>query len=47
MNCPKCKTKLPIIRFTTSLRQMFWGGWTCPNPQCGTEMDRKGKIIKK
>jgi hypothetical protein len=41
--CPKCGAKLPAIRKPTSLRQMLWGGWTCP--ACGCEVDRKGRPI--
>ena len=38
--CPNCLTPVPRYRKPTSLRQAFFGGWTCEN--CGTEMDRKG-----
>jgi hypothetical protein len=42
--CPACGTPQPKWRKPTSVRQMFFGGYTCPN--CGTEMDRNGKAIK-
>lgn len=41
--CPECGTPVPRFRNPTSLRQAFWGGWTCV--ECGTEMDRHGDEI--
>lgn len=41
--CPKCKTKLPIIRKPKNLKQEVWGGHTCPN--CETELDQFGNMI--
>jgi hypothetical protein len=42
-NCPECAAPLPKLRVPTSVRQAFWGGWTCP--VCGCEVDRRGKKI--
>jgi hypothetical protein len=42
-DCPACGTRQPAVRTPTSLRQTFWGGWTCAN--CGTEIDRHGRTI--
>lgn len=44
LTCPACGMPQPKWRKPTSMRQMFFGGYTCPN--CGTEMDRNGKDIK-
>ena len=41
--CPVCGTPVPMYRHPTSLRQAFWGGWTCED--CGTEMDRHGRKL--
>ena len=38
--CAVCHTEVPMYRRPTSLRQAFWGGWTCEN--CGSELDRHG-----
>ncbi len=46
VNCPKCGTKLPFIRWPDSPKQAAWGGWTCPNPKCKCKIDRKGREIK-
>ena len=40
-NCPRCGTKLPMIRKPTSADEALWGGWTCPN--CGAKVDKYGK----
>jgi hypothetical protein len=40
-NCPRCGTRLPMIRKPSSTEEMMWGGWTCPN--CGCKVDRYGK----
>jgi ribosomal protein S27E len=45
LKCPACETQQPLWRKPASFRQLMWGGWTCPN--CGTEMDRKGKAIER
>jgi hypothetical protein len=41
--CPKCGQRLPLFRVPTSLHQLMWGGWTCPD--CGCEMDKWGKAV--
>ncbi len=43
--CPVCGTLQPQWRRPNSLRQTFWGGWTCA--RCGTEMDRDGNAIER
>lgn len=43
VQCPQCGEKTPFARIPNSLRQAFWGGWTCG--KCGCEMDRKGGKI--
>ena len=45
--CPKCGTKLEKIRIPTNQRQLIHGGWTCPNPKCGCEINWKGELIEK
>ncbi len=40
-NCPRCGTKLPMIRKPASKEETLWGGWTCPN--CGCKVDRYGR----
>lgn len=42
--CPDCGEPLPKVRKPANKRQMLWGGWTCP--ECGCEVDRKGKKIE-
>lgn len=42
-NCPRCGTRLPMIRKPASSEQMLWGGWTCPN--CGCKVDKYGREI--
>jgi hypothetical protein len=42
--CPVCKTEQKRVRIPKNIRQLFWGGCTCPN--CGTEMDKFGGVIK-
>jgi hypothetical protein len=42
-SCPHCSAQLPAVRKPSSLRQMLWGGWTCPS--CHSEVDRSGKLI--
>ena len=34
---------MPLVRTPTSIRQLMWGGWTCP--KCGCEMDGTGVEI--
>jgi hypothetical protein len=41
--CARCQTPLPMVRRPTSLRQMLWGGSTCPH--CGCEMDKWGRPL--
>jgi len=43
-SCPECSRQLPRIRRPENLRQMLWGGWTCPD--CGKEFDKWMKEIK-
>jgi hypothetical protein len=42
--CPECDTPMPRFRQPANRRQALWGGWTCP--QCGCEMDRRGRKVK-
>ncbi len=44
-NCPNCGLKVPAIRKPTSIRQAFWGGWTCS--VCNCEINKWGKEIQK
>ena len=41
--CPRCQTRLPMIRRPTSSREALWGGWTCPN--CGCNVDKWGREV--
>ena len=41
--CPVCGEALPQLRVPYTLRQILWGGWTCPN--CGTKLDRLGRVL--
>lgn len=41
--CPVCKTEQRKVRVPKNIRQVLWGGCTCPN--CNTEMDKFGNII--
>jgi len=41
--CAECGAPVPKIRKPANRRQMLWGGWTCP--QCGCEMDRRGRKV--
>jgi hypothetical protein len=43
VNCPRCGTRLPVIRRPATKEQMMWGGWTCP--QCGCKVDKYGREI--
>ncbi len=36
--CPDCGRELCLIRKPTSIKQVIWGGWTCP--ACGCHVDR-------
>lgn len=42
--CPECGTPAPKRYKPANRRERFWGGWTCP--QCGTEVDRKGRRVE-
>jgi hypothetical protein len=41
--CARCQAPLPLVRKPASLRQAFWGGYTCP--VCGAEIDKWGREI--
>jgi hypothetical protein len=43
--CAECGAPAPKVRKPANRRQMLWGGWTCP--ECGTEMDRRGRKVAK
>jgi len=45
VNCPVCDNPRPAFKMGENMRELLWGGWTCP--YCKSEMDRKGKLIKK
>jgi len=36
--CPNCNAVLPKMRKPANLRQILWGGVTCP--ECGKEYDK-------
>ena len=42
--CPGCGDPAPKVRTPANRRQLLWGGWTCPN--CGTEVDRRGRRVE-
>lgn len=42
-NCPRCGTRLPMMRKPASREEMMWGGWTCP--KCGCKVDKYGREI--
>jgi hypothetical protein len=39
--CPRCGTRLPMIRKPASAEEMMWGGWTCRT--CGCKVDKYGR----
>ncbi|MFO0810402.1 MAG: hypothetical protein U0746_17395 [Gemmataceae bacterium] len=41
VHCPECHERMPFFRLPETLRQLMWGGWTCP--KCGCRMDRWGR----
>jgi hypothetical protein len=41
--CPDCHKPLPRFRKPANVRQLLWGGWTCPD--CAVEIDRQGRKI--
>jgi hypothetical protein len=43
VSCPCCNTPLSQIRNPQSIRQMLWGGWTCP--KCGANVDKWGRRL--
>ena len=43
VSCPRCGRAMPRVRRPRNLRQVLWGGWTCPD--CGCEMDKYGKEV--
>ena len=43
ITCPKCGEDCPKIRLPKSIRQLLWGGVTCPN--CNQEIDKWGKAV--
>ena len=45
VKCPNCGAVQPKVRTPKNFSQFLWGGNTCAN--CGTEMDKFGKEIKK
>ena len=40
-SCPRCGTRLPMIRKPASSEEAMWGGWTCP--KCGCKVDKYGR----
>ena len=44
VKCEVCKKPMPFFRIPENKKQLLWGGWTCEN--CGSELDRKGNLIK-
>lgn len=42
--CPDCGEPVPAVRKPANSREAMWGGWTCP--ECGCEIDRKGRRIE-
>ncbi|MEL6857911.1 MAG: hypothetical protein AAFO74_05960 [Pseudomonadota bacterium] len=44
--CSECGYQLPALRKPSNLRQVLWGGWTCPS--CGSELNKSGqKLFRK
>jgi hypothetical protein len=43
ITCPYCHGPLPGLRWPSSLRQAFVGGWTCSI--CTTKVDKSGREI--
>ena len=42
--CPKCGNQEPLIHPYLSIRENWWGGWTCD--KCGCKMDTWGVKLK-
>jgi hypothetical protein len=45
--CPKCDCPLPRWRAPQTGKQVFWGGWTCPNCHQEIDVDFMGNPIKR
>ncbi|WP_189586510.1 hypothetical protein [Litorimonas cladophorae] len=45
VNCPRCNLRQPKLRMPRTLRQFFFGGWTCE--RCHTDMDSFGRPVFK
>ena len=43
VHCPRCGERMPALRVPDSVRQLLWGGWTCP--ACGCRMDKWGQPL--
>ncbi len=43
VHCPRCRAMMPAFRKPAKMRQILWGGWTCPG--CKGEMDRRGRPL--
>ena len=41
-SCASCGAELAAVRVPGSMRQMIWGGWTCPG--CGQQLDKWGEV---
>ena len=39
--CPRCGTRLPMIRKPATRAEALFGGWTCP--QCRCQVDKYGR----
>jgi hypothetical protein len=39
--CPRCGTRLPMIRKPATREEALFGGWTCP--QCRCQVDKYGR----
>jgi hypothetical protein len=44
IHCPRCDEPAPVVRIPANLRQMLWGGATCP--VCDCEYDKWGKPLE-
>jgi hypothetical protein len=43
VKCSYCQFELSYFRFPKNLRQLLWGGYSCPN--CKNELDKFGGKI--
>ena len=41
--CPSCGYRLSSLRVPRTMKQLLWGGWTCP--RCNAKIDKWGKLI--